>query len=213
MKNDVEYYSVNRAIKTLDHCDLVFLMIDAQEGLAEQDKKICSLAYERGRGIIFVLNKWDTQDQSRATLRKTVEYIKTMFGQMSYAPILPLSALKGEGVKELLNTALTLYGQLTRKIDTSALNAALKDWLFRYPPPASRAIHFKIRYMTQTGTNPVGFVIFATSPDKVPESYVTYLKNRIRSDLGFDQIPVALELKASRTRWEQRERTRGGAEQ
>ena len=206
VKNDVEYYSVNRAIKTLDNCDVVFLMIDAQEGLSEQDKKITALAYEHGRGIIFVLNKWDTQEQTRANLRKTRDYITTMFGHMSYAPILPLSALKGEGVKDLLNTALALYGQLTRKIDTSVLNAALKDWLFRYPPPASRAIHFKIRYMTQTGTNPVSFVIFATAPDKVPESYVTYLKNRIREDLGFDQIPVALELKASRQRWEQRER-------
>ena len=212
VKNDVEYYSVNRAIKTLDNCDVVFLMIDAQEGLAEQDKKICALAYERGRGIIFVLNKWDTQDQSRATLRKTVDYIKTMFGHMSYAPILPLSALKGEGIKDLLNTTMTLYGQLTRKLGTASLNEALKDWLFRYPPPASRAIHFKIRYMTQTSANPVAFVIFATSPDKVPESYVSYLKNRIREDLGFDQIPVALELKASRTRWEQRERNRDSAD-
>ena len=208
VKADVEYYSVNRAIKTLDECDVVFLMIDAQEGLAEQDKKICSLAYERGRGIIFVLNKWDTQDQSRKTLKATVEYTRTMFGHMNWAPILPLSALKGEGIKDLLNTAITLYDQLTRKVETAALNNALKDWLLRYPPPASKAIHFKIRYMTQTSTNPVSFVIFATSPDKVPESYVTYLKNRIREDLGFDQIPVQLELKASRTRWEQREEKR-----
>ncbi|MBQ6781328.1 MAG: ribosome biogenesis GTPase Der [Treponema sp.] len=208
VKADVEYYSVNRAIKTLDECDVVFLMIDAQEGLAEQDKKICSLAYERGRGIIFVLNKWDTQDQSRKTLKATVEYTRTMFGHMNWAPILPLSALKGEGIKDLLNTAITLYEQLTRKVETSALNNALKDWLLRYPPPASRSIHFKIRYMTQTSSNPVSFIIFATSPDNVPESYVTYLKNRIREDLGFDQIPVQLELKASRTRWEKRNQER-----
>ncbi|MBQ3965243.1 MAG: ribosome biogenesis GTPase Der [Treponema sp.] len=206
VKADVEYYSVNRAIKTLDECDVVFLMIDAQEGLAEQDKKICSLAYERGRAIIFVLNKWDTQDQSRKTFKATVDYTRTMFGHMNWAPILPLSALKGEGIKDLLNTAITLYDQLTRKVETASLNNALKDWLLRYPPPASRAIHFKIRYMTQTSTNPVSFIIFATSPDKVPESYVTYLKNRIREDLGFDQIPVQLEMKASRTRWEQRNR-------
>ena len=201
---NVEYYSVNRAIKTLDKCDVVFLMIDAQEGLADQDKKICSLAYERGRGIIFVLNKWDTQDQSRKTLRDTTDYIKTMFGHMNWAPILPLSALKGEGIKDLLNKAIELYGQLTRKVETSALNKALADWLFHYPPPASKAIHFKIRYMTQTSTNPVSFRIFCTSPDNVPESYVTYLKNSIRKDLGFDQIPVELNMKASRKRWENR---------
>ncbi|MBR1404919.1 MAG: ribosome biogenesis GTPase Der [Treponema sp.] len=201
---NVEYYSVNRAIKTLDKCDVVFLMIDAQEGLADQDKKICSLAYERGRGIIFVLNKWDTQEQSKKTLRSTVDYIKTMFGHMNWAPILPLSALHGEGIKDLLNKAIELYEQLTRRVETSALNKALSDWLFHYPPPASKAIHFKIRYMTQTSTNPVAFRIFCTSPDNVPESYVTYLKNSIRKDLGFDQIPVELNLKPSRKRWEER---------
>ena len=201
---NVEYYSVNRAIKTLDNCDVVFLMIDAQEGLADQDKKICSLAYERGRGIIFVLNKWDTQEQSRKTLRTTQDYIKTMVGHMNWAPILPLSALKGEGIKDLLNKAIELYEQLIRKVETSALNKALEDWLFHYPPPASKAIHFKIRYMTQTSVNPVSFRIFCTSPDNVPESYVTYLKNSIRKDLGFDQIPVEVNLQASRKRWENR---------
>jgi GTPase len=204
VKENIEYYSVNRAIKTLDETDIVFLLIDAQEGLAEQDKKICSLAYERGRGIIFVLNKWDTQDTDRKTFKKAEENIKTMFGQMDFAPIVPISAQDGNGIKQLMDTALLLNSQLTKRIDTAALNLALKDWLFRYPPPASKAIHFKIRYMTQTRVNPVSFLIFATSPDNVPGSYVTYLKNRIREDLGFDQIPILLEMKASRTNWENR---------
>ena len=202
---DVEYYSVNRAIKTLDECDIVFLMIDAQEGLAEQDKKICSLAYEKGRGIIFVLNKWDTQDQDKKTFKKEKENINIMFAQMDYAPILPLSALEGKGIKDLLNTTIDIYNQLTRKIETASLNAALKDWLDRYPPPASKTAHFKIRYMVQTGTNPIKFLIFATRPEVVPETYVTYLKNRIREDLGYDQIPVILEMKGSRKKWEERE--------
>ncbi len=204
VKQNVEYYSVNRAIKTLDECDIVFLMIDAEYGLAEQDKKICSLAYERGRGIIFVLNKWDLKDQSKKVYKDTVDYIQYMFGQMQWAPILRLSALNGDGIKDLMETTIRLYKQLTTKIETSALNKALEDWLFRYPPPASKAIHFKIRYMTQTSSNPVAFRIFATSPDNVPESYVTYLKNRIREDLGFDQIPVMLEMKASRKKWNDR---------
>lgn len=204
VKQNVEYYSVNRAIKTLDECDIVFLMIDAEQGLADQDKKICSLAYERGRGIIFVLNKWDLKEQTKKVYKDTVDYIQYMFGQMQFAPILRLSALNGDGIKELMETTIRLYKQLTTKIETSALNKALDDWLFRYPPPASKAIHFKIRYMTQTGTNPVSFRIFATSPDNVPDSYVTYLKNRIREDLGFDQIPVMLEMKSSRKRWENR---------
>ncbi|MCR4954996.1 MAG: ribosome biogenesis GTPase Der [Treponema sp.] len=204
---DVEYYSVNRAIKTLDECDIAFLLIDAVEGLAEQDKKICSLAFEKGRGIIFVLNKWDLrEEQGNKAVKAAREWMNIMFGQMDFAPIIPLSALEGKGIKELLNTALTLNEQLNKKIETSALNNALQDWLERYPPPASKTAHFKIRYMTQVSTNPVNFVIFATKPEVVPEPYITYLKNRIREDLGFDQIPVQLELKGSRQKWENRER-------
>ena len=204
--DDVEYYSVNRAIKTLDECDVVFLLIDAVEGLAEQDKKICSLAFEKGRGIIFVLNKWDLkEDQGNKAIKDVREWMNIMFAHMDFAPILPLSALEGKGIKDLLNTAIGMYEQLTRKIRTSSLNNALQDWLDRYPPPASKTSHFKIRYMTQASTNPVSFVIFATRPEVVPESYITYLKNRIREDLGYDQIPVQLEFKGSRQKWEDRE--------
>ena len=207
VKENVEYYSVNRSIKTLDECDIMFLMIDAKEGLTEQDKKITSLAYERGRGIIFVLNKWDTmEDQGNKAKKTAAEYIHAMFGQMQWAPIVTLSAKNSDGIKNLMNTALDLFGQLTRKVGTSSLNLALNDWLERYPPPATKAIHFKVRYITQTSVNPVNFVIFATSPENVPESYVTYLKNRVREDLGFAQIPVQIELKASRKKWQDREK-------
>lgn len=206
VKENVEYYSVNRAIKTLDECDVVFIMIDAVEGLAEQDKKITSLAFERGRGVIFVLNKWDLmEDQSNKAIRATKDWIQTMFGQMNWAPIVTISAKNHDGIRGLMMTTLQIYEQLTRKVDTASLNMALKDWLFKYPPPATKAIHFKIRYITQTSVNPVNFLIFATRPDNVPLTYVSYLKNRIREDLGFDQIPVQIEMKASRTDWKQRE--------
>lgn len=208
VKENIEYYSVNRAIKSLDECDVVFLMIDAQEGLQEQDKKIASLAYDRGRGIIFVLNKWDTMDGSLKTLRKAQDDIHFTFGQMQWAPIVAISALNSDGIKNLMDTALRVYDQLTRKIETAALNMALKDWIAKYPPPATKAIHFKVRYITQTSINPVNFLLFATRPDNVPGSYVTYLKNRIRQDLGFDEIPVQLEMKASRTDWKEREQNK-----
>ncbi len=205
VKENVEYYSVNRAIKTLDECDIAFIMIDAVEGLAEQDKKITSLAFERGRGVIFVLNKWDLmEDGSNKTIKETKDWIQTMFGQMNWAPIIPLSAKNHDGIKNLMNTALEIYSQLTRKIETASLNLALKDWLFHYPPPATKSIHFKIRYMTQTSVNPVNFLIFATRPDKVPQTYLSYLKNRIREDLGFNSIPVQIEMKASRQKWQDR---------
>ncbi len=204
---NVEYYSVNRAIKTLNTADIVFLMIDANEGLTEQDKKICALAYEKGRGIIFVLNKWDQQEQDRKTARKAEENIHIMFGHMNYAPIIELSALEGLGIKLLLNTAVEIYEQLNKKIDTATLNIALSDWLAQYPPPASRTQHFSVKYIVQTHVNPVSFLIFATRPEVVPLTYISYLTNRIRQDLGFSKIPVHLEMKASRKRWENRERT------
>jgi GTP-binding protein len=203
---NIEYYSVNRAIKTLDEADIVFLMIDAQEGLTEQDKKICALAHKRGRGIIFILNKWDTQEQDKKTAKKAEDNIRIMFGHMNYAPIVEISAKEGTGIKNLLNTTLDVYTQLTRKTDTSVLNNALKDWVQAYAPPASRTAHFKIRYMVQTEVNPVSFLLFATRPEVVPQSYLSYLKNKIRTDLGYDKIPVVLELKASRQKWENRER-------
>lgn len=205
VKENVEYYSVNRAIKTLDECDIAFIMIDSKEGFADQDKKITAQAFARGRGVIFVLNKWDLMDdQSNKAIRAAQNWIQTMFGQMNWAPILTLSAKNKDGIKALMNKTLEIYEQLNRKVDTAPLNMALKDWLFKYPPPATKSIHFKIRYMTQTSINPVNFLLFATRPDNVPESYVSYLKNRIREDLGFDQIPVQLEMKASRTDWNKR---------
>lgn len=205
VKEDIEYYSVNRAIKTLKHADIVFHMIDAQEGLADQDKKIIAHASAAGIGVIFVLNKWDLKDKDSPSFKKTEESMKTMFGKMEYAPILPLSALRGSGVKELLNTALELYAQLSKKIETSALNLALNDWVTASPPPQGRVNQFKIRYMVQTGTNPVTFLLFATRPEAVTDSYLSYIRNRIRKDLGFERIPIVLEVKGSRKKWEQRE--------
>ena len=206
VKENVEYYSVNRAIKTLDRAEVVFLMIDAQEGLSDQDKKIAALAHDKGRGVIFVLNKWDTQEQGRTALKKAEENIRIMFGHMNYAPVIAISALEGKGMQELLNMALEMQAQLHRKIDTGSLNMALKDWVSAYPPPASRTAHFKMRYMVQTSSNPVSFLIFASRPEVVSDSYLAYIKNKIRSDLGFDKIPVLLELKASRKKWEDREK-------
>jgi len=202
---DIEYYSVNRAIKTLKDADIVFHLIDAKEGLADQDKKIIAHASAAGLGVVFVLNKWDLMPQDKKTFKEMERNMKVMFAQMEYAPVLSLSALQGDGVKDLLNTALRLYSQLSRKVETSALNLALNDWVTASPPPQSRMSKFKIRYMVQTGTNPVSFLLFASRPEVVTDSYLAYIRNRIRKDLGFEEIPIILELKGSRKKWEQRE--------
>ena len=204
VSENIEYYSVNRTIKTIDEAELVFLIIDAQEGLSDQDKKIAALAHDKGRGIIMVLNKWDTmQDGANRSGKNRFEAVKDrihfLFGQMEYAPIIALSALNGDGVNELLNTSLRMYDQLNRQIETSALNKALEKWLAEYPPPSGRQTHFSIRYAVQTQANPLKFVFFASRHHAVGETYIAYLRNRIRRDLGFSLVPLAIEIRPSST--------------
>jgi GTP-binding protein len=205
---------VNRAIKTIDEADIVFLIIDAQEGLTDQDKKIALLAHDKGRGLIMVLNKWDTMPGVKdGSVKNTFEAVRDrihfLFGQMEYAPIVPVSALDGSGIDTLLNTALRMHGQLVRQIETSVLNQALEKWLAEYPPPAGKQARFKIRYAVQTSANPVRFIFFASRPHAVAETYIAYLRNRIRRDLGFSLVPVAIELRASSTNDERRPRSSG----
>jgi GTP-binding protein len=193
----IEYYSVNRAIKAIDQADLVFLVIDAKEGLSDQDKKIAALAHEKGRGIIMVLNKWDTLPPMKNQLQAVQDRIRFLFAKMEYAPIIPVSAKDGSGIDPLLNTAVRLYGQLIRHIDTGILNRALEDWLAEYPPPIGPQTRFKIKYALQVSDKPVRFVFFVSRPQAVSAAYVSYLRNKIRKDLGFSQIPVAIEIRAS----------------
>ena len=197
VSENIEYYSVNRAIKTIDEADIVFLIIDAQEGLTDQDKKIAALAHDKGRGLILVLNKWDTMPKAKNTFQAAMDRIHFLFGQMEYAPIIALSALEGSGVGDLLNTSLKMKKQLTRQIETSALNQALEKWLSESPPPSGPQTRFKIRYAVQKETNPVRFIFFASRPHAVSEAYIAYLRNRIRRDLGFSLIPVAVEIQGS----------------
>jgi len=194
----VEYYSVNRAIRVVDDCDVVVLMIDAAEGLTEQDKKITAFAAEKGRGIVFALNKWDTMPDLKNSFEAARDKLRYFFGQTAWAPVLPLSAKEGTGVDKLMNTVVNLHAQLCKRIETSRLNKAFADWVEATPPPVGPRTRFKVRYAVQTSVNPQKFTVFVTRPDAVAESYVSFLRNKIRSELGLDRIPVILELKASR---------------
>jgi GTP-binding protein len=192
---NIEYYSVNRAIKSIDSADIVFLMIDAAEGLSDQDKKIAALAHDKGRGIILTLNKWDTMPKVKNTFEAVSDRIRFLFGQMEFAPILAISAADGTGVDKLLDTAVTMYGQLNTHIETARLNQALERWLEEYPPPVGPRTRFKVKYGVQKSENPVRFIFFASRPQALSESYAAYLRNRIRKDLGFSLIPVNLEIR------------------
>jgi GTP-binding protein len=197
VSQNIEYYSVNRAIKAIGEADIIFLMIDAGEGLSDQDKKIAALAHDKGRGIVMVLNKWDAMPQVKNAFAAASDRIRFLFGQMEYAPIVPLSARDGTGVDKLLDTALKMYRQLTTRVETAALNQALEQWLAETPPPQGPRTRFKVKYAVQSSDNPVRFIFFVSRPGAVGESYVSYLKNRIRRDLGFSLIPVSIELRAS----------------
>jgi GTP-binding protein len=197
VSENIEYYSVNRAVKAINDADIVVLLIDAQEGLSEQDKKIAALAHDKGRGIIMALNKWDTMPQEKNTLKNEVEKIHFFFAKMEYAPIVPVSAKDGGGVDKLLSTALTMYGQLNTRIETGRLNQALARWLEEYPPPYGPRTRFNVKYAAQVSVNPVNFVFFTSRAHAVSESYISYLRNKIRKDLGFSFIPVGIKIRSS----------------
>ena len=200
----VEYYSVNRAIKAIDECDVVILMIDAQEGLSDQDKKIAALAEDKGRGIIFALNKWDAVPEVKNGFEAARDKLRYFFGQMAFAPVLAVSAKTGEGVPKLLDMAAQVFSQLNQKIETSKLNKKVEEWVEAYPPPVATRTKFKVRYATQLSVNPQRFAFFVSRPEAVLDSYATYLRNRMREDLGMALIPLRLEIRASRTKWEER---------
>jgi len=197
VSENIEYYSVNRAIKTINETDIVVLMIDALEGFSEQDKKIMALAHDKGKGIIMALNKWDAMPQNKNTFKTISDRIHFLFGQMEYAPIIPVSAKDGTGIDKLLNTIIKMYDQLNIRIGTGQLNQVLEKWLLEYPPPSGPQTRFKIKYAVQKSANPVHFILFASRTRAVSESYISYLRNKIRKELGFSLIPILVEIKSS----------------
>ncbi|MGO9308491.1 MAG: ribosome biogenesis GTPase Der [Spirochaetia bacterium] len=193
----VEYYSVNRAIESIGRADVVFLMMDASRGIVDQDKKIAAQAVKEGRGVVLVPGKWDLQKDT-AKLREAVrELVRFQFPVLGFAPIVPVSALTGYGVRALLDTALAAWEQLHVRVSTGRLNQALESWLSHYKLPV-RGKNYKIRFMTQVSANPVRFVAFVNRKSGFPMGYAQYLENCIRRDLGFTLVPVSVEFTQSR---------------
>jgi GTP-binding protein len=190
----VEYYSVNRAIKCIDEADVVILLIDVQEGVTDQDKKIAALAASKGRGIVLVQNKWDlASTDGWEPVRSRTRFL---FPAVEFAPLLALSARTGGGVSGLLDTVIGVWRQLNRTVTTAQLNRHLRSWVAEHPLPV-HGRNVKIRYATQTGTNPVKFVFFVSTLAGYPSRYSKYLVNRIRQDLGFASVPVSVEVRQS----------------
>lgn len=192
---DVEYYSVNRAIKSINQADVVFLMIDVEEGLSEQDKKIAHQIVKKGKGVILVLNKWDLKKDVKNEFKAVEDRMRFLFPILDFSPIIPISALKGKGLKELLDMVILIRKQMTNRIETPVLNDALAEWVDFTPIPQVKSKNFKIRYITQVSSDPVEFVLFVNREKLFPASYVRYIKNQIKKEFGFNKIPFTVELK------------------
>lgn len=197
--DDVEYYSVNRAIKSIEEADVVLLMVDSVEGLAEQDKKIANLVVRRGKGIVLVLNKIDLLHGPENQLNAIEDRVRFLFPVLGFAPLVAISAKDGKNIGELLDTVWAVWKQNNKRVDTSALNAAIKAWGEKYQPPRGEAGHYKVYYGTQISINPARFLFFVNHTKGFPTVYEQYLKNCIRKDLGFSMIPVEVILR-ERTR-------------
>ncbi len=195
---DVEYYSVNRAIKTIDESDVVLLMIDVNQGLAEQDKKIAQLIVRRGKGVILVLNKIDKLSGTPNELSAIKDRVRFLFPILNFAPLMPISALEGQEIGNLLDMVWQVWRQLNKRIDTSDVNNALKKWTSDQEPPRGTSGHYKVLYGTQVSENPVRFLFFVNRVSNFPETYISYMKNCIRKDFGFSYIPVEISLRERR---------------
>ena len=195
VEEDVEYYSVNRAIKTIDEADVVLLVIDTVEGLAEQDKKIANLIVRRGRGVLIVMNKTDLLSGVANERQAIEDRVRFLFPVLNFAPLCFISAQTGDGIKEMLDTVLKVNAQLSKRIDTAILNTALNEWSESYQPPRGSEGHYKVYYGTQISVRPVRFLFFINRKKDFPQVYIQYLKNCIRRDLGFSQIPVEIDLR------------------
>ena len=195
VSENIEYYSVTRAIDTIEDAEVVVLLVDAEKGLSDQDKKIASLIVDRGRGLVIGLNKWDLMPRIGNQFEAVRDRIRFVFPVISFAPIVPVSARSGSGVPKLLEEVGKVHRQLYHRVDTGTLNRHLEEWLERTPPPVRGRGRLKVRYMTQVQRFPITFIAFVNRRKGFPDSYVGYLKNQIRADFGLSSIPFRLELR------------------
>jgi len=197
VSNPVEYYSVNRAIASVERADVVLLVVDATEGITDQDKKIASQVIRRGKGIVLVFNKWDLLSDVPNALNAVSDRARFVFPVLSFAPFLPVSAMNGTGLTETLDAVLRVHKQLKVEIGTGSLNRSLKTWSAEHPVPRGGGPRYVAKYMTQLSSNPLRFVLFVNRSRGFPASWVSYIRNRLREEYKLDQVPLVIELRES----------------
>ncbi len=191
----LEKYSIIEALKTLDRSDVALILVDAEEGITEQDAKIAGLAFEKGVLCILLVNKWDLVVKDNSTVGVFVRKIKDQLKFLDFAPILFISALTGLRVTNIFKTVEEAYAQYTKRVSTAALNKTIREIVEKNPPPRHRNKPNTISYATQTSMKPPTFVFFVREPKAIHFSYRRFLTNRIREDFGFTSSPVRILLR------------------
>ena len=192
----IERYSNMRTINAIERADVCLILVDANEGVTEQDTKIAGLVHEAGKAAIIVVNKWDAvQDKETNTMRDKEALVRDGLSYMTYAPIVFLSALTGSRVDRLFQVIQDVHEQNTSRITTGALNSVLADATARVQPPSDKGRRLKIYYMTQAGTKPPHFVIFCNDARLFHFSYQRYLENQIREIFGLQGTPIRITIR------------------
>ncbi len=191
----VEKFSVMRAQLAIERADVCLIMIDARDGVTEQDTKIAGLAHEAGKASIIVVNKWDLVDKETGTMEKMRKDIMRDLSFMSYAPVIFISAMTGQRTERIFELINFVNDQTNMRITTGMLNNVLADAQARVQPPTDKGRRLKIYYMTQTGIKPPCFVIFCNSKELFHFSYQRYLENQIRAVFGLEGTPVRIVIR------------------
>jgi len=191
----IEKFSVMRAQLAIERADVCLIMLDAREGVTEQDTKIAGLAHEAGKASIIVVNKWDLVDKETGTMEKMRKDVLRDLSFMSYAPVLFISAVTGQRVERIFELINYTNDQAAMRITTGMLNNVLTDAQARVQPPSDKGRRLKIYYMTQTGIKPPNFVVFCNSRELFHFSYQRYLENQIRATFGLEGTPIRMVIR------------------
>ncbi len=192
----IEKFSVLRSKAAVERADVCLILIDASEGITEQDEKIAGIAHESGKASVIVVNKWDAiENKDNKTVKEFNDKIASAFSYMSYAPVIYVSALTGQRVVKLFDLINHVNEQACMRISTGMLNDVMNDSITRVPPPTDRGRRLKIYYATQTGVRPPAFVIFCNDPELFHFSYQRYIENQIREVFGFRGTPITLTIR------------------
>lgn len=196
VNENIEKYSVLRTITAIERSDVCFIMIDAAEGITEQDKKVAGFAHDAGRASVFVVNKWDLLEKDNDTFNEYKKRIKEEFPFMMYAPVVFVSALTGQRVTQLLEQALYVSNNHALRISTGVLNDIINEAIALNQVPSDKGKRLKIYYATQIEVKPPTFALFVNIADLAHFSYLRYLENQIRKNFNYEGSPIVFKVKA-----------------